>query len=336
MSGTLLDGHDVVLFDLDGTVFRGGELVPGALEAIQEVHRRGIPVRYVTNNASKPDQAVVDHLAGLGLDAERAEVSTSAQAGAAMLAEKLAPGSKVLVVGSPALVSEVDNAGLVPVTEFADEPVAVVQGLYTEIGYRDLAEACLAIRAGALWVSCNGDRTLPTERGLLPGNGALVALVQAATDQDPLVAGKPERPLLDRAVASAGAEAPLMVGDRLDTDIAGAVNAGMPVLMVLTGVSTTQDLLEATDGLRPDYVGADLRALHQSPSEVAIGEQAAWQVRVGNDSLELAARAGELPGDALSALRALCAAWWATSSGPVAVDGADELAQDVLRQLGLA
>ncbi|MEV0089305.1 HAD-IIA family hydrolase [Saccharopolyspora sp. NPDC050642] len=336
MSGTLLDGHDVVLFDLDGTVFRGGELVPGALEAIQEVHRRGVPVRYVTNNASKPDQAVADHLVGLGLDADRTEVSTSAQAGAAMLAEKLPPGSKVLVVGSPALVSEVDKAGLVPVREFTDEPVAVVQGLYTEIGYRDLTEACLAIRAGALWVSCNGDRTLPTERGLAPGNGALVALVQAATDQEPLVAGKPERPLLDRAVASAGAEAPLMVGDRLDTDIAGAVNAAMPVLMVLTGVSTARDLLEATADMRPGYVGADLRALNQSADEVAIGAQPGWQVSVGSDSLELAAQAGEQPGDAISALRALCAAWWAASSGPVAVRGADERAQDALRELGLA
>ncbi|MBB5156687.1 HAD-IIA family hydrolase [Saccharopolyspora phatthalungensis] len=336
MSGTLLDGHDVVLLDLDGTVFRGGELVPGALEAIQEVHRVGVPVRYVTNNASKPDQAVADHLVGLGLNAERTEVSTSAQAGAAVLAEKLPPGSKVLVVGAPALESEVDKAGLVPVGEFADEPVAVVQGLYTEIAYRNLAEACLAIRAGALWVACNGDRTLPTERGLAPGNGALVALLQAATDQDPLVAGKPERPLLDRAVASAGAEAPLMVGDRLDTDIAGAVNAGMPSLMVLTGVSTARDLLEATAELRPDFVGADLRALHQSPSEVAIGEQSTWQVRVDSDSLELTTQTGEQPGDAVSALRALCAAWWATASGPVAVHGGDWHSQDVLRQLGLA
>jgi glycerol-1-phosphatase len=336
VSGTLLDGRDVVLFDLDGTVFRGGELVPGALEAIREVHRLGVAVRYVTNNASKPDQAVADHLIGLGLDAARTEISTSAQAGAAMLAEKLPPGSKVLVVGSPALVSEVDKAGLAPVRDFADEPVAVVQGLSAEIAYRDFAEACLAIRAGALWVSCNGDRTLPTERGLLPGNGALVAALQAATDQDPLVAGKPERPLLDRAVASAGAEAPLLVGDRLDTDIAGAVNAGMPSLMVLTGVSTARDLLEATADSRPDYVAADLRALLQPPAEVAIGEQPGWKVRVDSDELELSAHDGENPRDALSALRALCAAWWAAASGPVAVRGADEHAQDVLRQLGLA
>lgn len=329
MSGTLLDDHDVVLFDLDGTVYRGGELVPGALEAIQQVHDRGVPVRYVTNNASKPDQAVVDHLVGLGLAAERSEVSTSAQAGAAVLAEKLPTGSRVLVVGSAALESEVDRLGLVPVSEFADEPVAVVQGLSTELAYRDFAEACLAIRDGALWVACNADRTLPTERGLVPGNGALVELLRAATDQDPLVAGKPERPLLDRAVFSAGGSRPLMVGDRLDTDIAGAVKAGMPSLMVLTGVNTPRHLLEAAPGERPGSVAADLRGLHAPKSEVAIADQPAWSVTVG-DRLELSSRGD---GDELGALRALCAAWWSAGSGPVQVEGADDAARAALRAL---
>ncbi|RRO18782.1 HAD-IIA family hydrolase [Saccharopolyspora rhizosphaerae] len=331
MSGTLLDDHDVVLFDLDGTVYRGGELVPGALEAIQQAHRRGVAVRYVTNNASKPDQAVVDHLVGLGLEAERSEVSTSAQAGAAMLAEKLPAGSRVLVVGSAALESEVDRLGLVPVSGFADEPVAVVQGLSDELTYRAFAEACLAVRDGALWVACNADRTLPTERGLLPGNGALVELLRAATDQDPLVAGKPERPLLDRAVASAGGSRPLMIGDRLDTDIAGAVKAGMPSLMVLTGVNTPRHLLEARPEDRPGHVAADLRGLHAPKSEVAIGEQPAWSVTVG-DRLDLSSR-GE--GDALGALRALCTAWWSTGSGPVQVEGTDDAARAALRTLDI-
>ncbi|GAB3694441.1 HAD-IIA family hydrolase [Saccharopolyspora tripterygii] len=331
MSGTLLDDHDVVLFDLDGTVYRGGELVPGALEAIQQVHSRGVPVRYVTNNASKPDQAVVDHLVGLGLEAERSEVSTSAQAGAAVLAEKLPVGARVLVVGSAALESEVDGLGLVPVGEFADEPVAVVQGLSTELAYRDFAEACLAIRGGALWVACNADRTLPTERGLMPGNGALVELLRAATDQEPLVAGKPERPLLDRAVASSGASRPLMVGDRLDTDIAGAVKADMPSLMVLTGVNTPRHLLEARPGERPTSVSADLRGVHAPKSEVAIAEQPAWSVSVG-ESLALSAR-GE--GDELGALRALCAAWWSAGAGPVPVEGTDDAARRALRELDI-
>ncbi|MFC7343625.1 HAD-IIA family hydrolase [Saccharopolyspora griseoalba] len=330
MSATLLDGHDAVLLDLDGTVYRGGEAAPGALEAIREVHRRGVAVRYVTNNASKPARAVVDHLAAFGLEAEEREVSTSAQAGAAVLAEKLPAGSRVLVLGAPALVAEVEGLGLEPVREFAEEPVAVVQGLFAELTYGQFAEAALAIRAGALWVACNGDRTLPTERGLLPGNGALVELLRAATDQDPLVAGKPERPLLDRAVSSAGAGDPLMVGDRLDTDIAGAVHAGMPSLMVLTGVNTPRDLLEAVPEQRPDHVAADLRGLHAPVAEVAVAEQSSWSVRGGGDELELAGA-----GDALGALRALCAARWAAGAGPVRVRAADDGARAALRSLDL-
>ncbi|GAA2344911.1 HAD-IIA family hydrolase [Saccharopolyspora halophila] len=330
MSATLRDGHDAVLLDLDGTVYRGGEAAPGALEAIGELHRRGVAVRYVTNNASKPARAVVDHLAGFGLDAEVGEVSTSAQAGAAVLADKLAEKSRVLVVGAPALESEVERVGLTPVREFADEPVAVVQGLFAELTYRDFAEACLAVRAGALWVACNADRTLPTERGLLPGNGALVELLRAATDQDPLVAGKPERPLLDRAVASAGAGAPLMVGDRLDTDIAGAVKAGMPSLMVLTGVSTPRDLVEAVPEERPTHVAADLRGLHELGDDLAIAEQSTWSVRADGAALELSGH-----GDELAALRALCAARWAAGAGPVALRAADDRARATLRSLEL-
>lgn len=330
MSATLLDGHDAVLLDLDGTVYRGGEAAPGALEAIGELHRRGVVVRYVTNNASKPARAVVEHLAGFGLESEVGEVSTSAQAGAAVLADKLAEGSRVLVLGAPALESEVDHLGLVPVREFADEPVAVVQGLFAELTYREFAEACLAIRSGALWVACNADRTLPTERGLLPGNGALVELLRAATDQAPLVAGKPERPLLDRAVASAGSGAPLMVGDRLDTDIAGAVNAGMPSLMVLTGVNTPRDLLEAVPEQRPSHVAADLRGLHEPGGDVAISEQPTWSVRVDGAELELSGQ-----GDELAALRALCAARWAVGSGPIPLRAADDHAWATLRSLEL-
>lgn len=330
MSTTLLDGHDAVLFDLDGTVYRGGEPAPGALEAIQEVHRRGVAVRYVTNNASKPAQAVVDHLAGFGIDSEVAEVSTSAQAGAAVVVDKLPAGSRVLVLGAPALEAEVERLGLVPVREFVEQPVAVVQGLFTELGYRDFAEACLAIRAGALWVACNADRTLPTERGLLPGNGALVELLRAATDQEPVVAGKPERPLLDRAVNSAGASAPLMVGDRLDTDIAGARAAGMPSLMVLTGVNTPRDLLECSPDLRPDHVAADLRGLLEPPSAVTITEQPTWSVQVDETAMTLSGS-----GEPLSALRALCAAWWAVGSGPIPVRAADAEAREALRALEL-
>jgi HAD superfamily hydrolase (TIGR01450 family) len=335
VTGTFFDHHDALLFDLDGTVYRGGAAVPGAKEALGTAHRRGVGVRYVTNNASKTPRAVADHLNNLGLEATPEEVSTSSQAGAAVLADDLPRGAKVLVVGSSALESEVDSAGLVPVRRFSDQPAAVVQGHSPETGWRDLAEACLAIRDGAFWVACNGDVTLPTERGELPGNGAMVAALQAATGQRPRVAGKPERPLVAQAIASAKAELPLMVGDRLDTDIAGAVIARIPALMVLTGVNTAADLLAAPAEMRPHYVGADLSALQEARSDMAIAEQRQWTVSVDRSTLELASTVVE-PATALSALRALCAAWWAKNSGPVEVKARDDEAARALCDLGLA
>ena len=202
MTGTLLADHDAVLLDLDGTVYRGGQLAPGADEAIAGVREAGVLARFVTNNASKPAQAVADHIRDLGLEADADEVSTSAQAGAALLAAQLPAGAKVLVVGSESLAGEIDNLGLVPVRRVDEEPVAVVQGHSPDTGWWNLAEACLAIRGGATWVACNSDLTLPTERGQLPGNGAMVTALRAATGAEPQVAGKPERPLLDRAVDS--------------------------------------------------------------------------------------------------------------------------------------
>lgn len=342
MTGTLLDHHDVVLLDLDGTVYRGGQLAPGADEAIAEVRDRAVLVRYVTNNASKPAQAVADHLNSLGLSATAEEVSTSSQAGAALLAEQLPTGAKVLVVGSEALADEVSKVGLTPVREHADEPVAVVQGHSPDTGWWNLAEACLAIRGGALWVACNADATLPTERGELPGNGAMVAALRAATKREPQVAGKPERPLLDRAVASAQAGRPLMVGDRLDTDIGGAVRSGMSSLMVLTGVGTAADVLFASVGDRPEHVADDLRGLHLPHSTTVIGEQSAWKVRVGDGVLELSVDSAQPQPNstdaraaALGALRALCAAWWPLGSGTVDVRAEDSAASAALRELGL-
>lgn len=264
MSQTLLDRYDALLIDLDGTVYRGGEVVPGAVEAVAEARKHGVGIRFVTNNASRSPQAVADHLNELGFNTSVSEVSTSAQAGAAMVADRVPTAAKVLVLGTDALKEEISLRRLVPV-DTADEAQAVVQGLNQDLGWRELAEACVAINNGALWVACNVDVTLPTERGLLPGNGALVAALKAATGAEPLVAGKPATPLLEQAAKSLGANRPLVVGDRLDTDIAGAVNAGMDSLLVLTGVSTQQDAEALPEEWRPTYVGRDLSVLHQLP-----------------------------------------------------------------------
>ncbi|MFC0068972.1 HAD-IIA family hydrolase [Umezawaea endophytica] len=261
MTETLLARYDALLLDLDGTVYRGKEPVPGAADAVAVARSQGVGIRFVTNNASRAPQLVVDHLVEIGFQAALDEVSTSAQAAAAMLAERLPADSAVLVLGTEALADEVRTVGLRPVREATDEVTAVVQGLSQDLGWRELAEACVAIRRGVLWVACNADVTLPTERGLLPGCGALVAALKAATDREPLIAGKPATPLLEQAAKSLGAERPLVVGDRLDTDIAGAVNAGMDSLLVLTGVSTEADALALPADRRPTYIAADLSVL---------------------------------------------------------------------------
>jgi glycerol 3-phosphatase-2 len=252
------DEYDALLYDLDGTIYRGQEVVPGADRAVDAARQRGTKVRFVTNNASRGPDEVARHLTEIGISATPEEVSTSAQAAAAVLAEKLQPGTTVLVVGSSALVREVELKNLTTTRTYDDTVQAVVQGLSKDTSWRDLAEACVAIRAGALWVACNVDPTLPTERGPLPGNGSLVAALKAATGSEPVVAGKPATPLMDEAKRSAGARKPLVVGDRLDTDIAGAVGAGLDSLLVLSGVSTAQDLLDATDDMRPTYVASDV------------------------------------------------------------------------------
>lgn len=260
---SLLDEYDALLFDLDGTIYRGEEPVPGADRAVDAAHEKGVRVRFVTNNASRGPDEVASHLTDIGIRATPDEVSTSSQAGAAVLADKLQAGALVLVVGSEALVHEVELRGLITTRRHSDGVQAVVQGLNKDTSWWDLAEACIAIRAGALWVACNVDPTLPTERGPLPGNGSLVAALRTATSTDPIVAGKPATPLLDEASRSANASKPLVIGDRLDTDIAGAVAAGLDSLLVLSGVSTAQDLLDAPEDMRPTYVGHDVEAVCQ-------------------------------------------------------------------------
>ena len=223
----LVQEHDCLLLDLDGTVFRGHEATEGAVETLSTVSSRTL---YVTNNASRSPAEVAQHLQELGFTAEPDDVVTSAQSAANLLAAQLPPGAAVLIIGTDALAAEVREAGLKPVRQWSDEPVGVVQGHSPQTGWSDLSEAALAIRSGALWVAANVDLTLPSERGLLPGNGSMVAALRAATNQEPQVAGKPHPTLMNDALARGTFSTPLVVGDRLDTDIAGAKAADLPSL----------------------------------------------------------------------------------------------------------
>lgn len=309
-AASLISLFDALLADLDGVVYAGPHAIPGAVESLRRLEDLGIGLGYVTNNASRTPAQVAAHLRELGAPAEDGQVVSSSQAAAELLASMLRPGAKVLITGSPALGQEIELVGLTPVSSQDEDPVAVVQGFNPGIGWRDLAEAAYVVSAGALWVATNTDMSIPQARGIAPGNGTLVAAVAAATGQTPLVAGKPEAPLFHAAAKRLAADRPLVVGDRLDTDILGGNNAGFATVAVLTGVDTTQTILAARTAERPDYVISELSDLHRPYPTVSntdgtyrCGDAAA---HVHGESITIQGRE-----DDLNAWRAACAAWWA-------------------------
>ncbi len=268
----LRDQYDALLLDLDGTLYRGPEVIEGAPKALVPDGDSAQRLVYVTNNAARGPGAVAHHLDELGYPATADDVVTSAQAAARMLSERLSPGDKVLVVGTDDLAAEVKAVGLEPIRRFDDTPpAAVVQGHSPTTAWPDLAEAAYALRAGALWIAANADRTLPNERGLAPGNGSMVAALATASDREPLVAGKPYAPLMEDAIERAGTRRALVVGDRLDTDIEGANGLGLDSLLVLTGVSTLDEVIGAPAARIPTYIAATLDALN----DAALAEAAA-------------------------------------------------------------
>lgn len=331
---SLAHQHDCLLLDLDGTLFRGHEPTLGAVQTLAAVDSRAL---FVTNNASRSADEVADHLQQLGFTASADDVVTSAQSAARLLGQRLPAGSKVLVLGTDALAAEISAVGLQPVRMFADEPVAVVQGLSMTLAWPDLAEAALAIGAGALWVTSNLDPSLPTERGLVPGNGSMVAALRTATGVQPQVAGKPAPGVMLDALARGEFHTPLVVGDRLDTDIAGANAAGLPSLMVLTGVNTARDAVHAVAVQRPTYIGTDLSALLDGAAELAVAAHPAWNVQVGAGGVTVTATGRDPGADGLSIVRAAARAVWdeADDGGPIAVRAGDESARAALQRWAL-
>jgi HAD superfamily hydrolase (TIGR01450 family) len=313
---TPLDDVDVILADLDGVVYAGAGALPFAVDSLNHA-RDGRRLAYITNNASRTDASVAAHLTDLGLATSPDDVVTSPQAAMRLLVERIPPGATVLVVGGDGLVSEVEKAGFVVTRSADDDPAAVVQGFAPEVGWSQLAEAAYALKlpeeqGGIPWIATNTDWTIPQARGIAPGNGTLVSAVHTAIGRLATVAGKPEVPIFDEAVARFGARHPLFLGDRLDTDILGANRAGIASALVLTGIDRPKHVLAAPAGSQPTFILGDLRELHEPYPEVRLHDDGATvrgaTVRIDGADVRIVS-AGDRPVDLL---RAGAAAIWST------------------------
>lgn len=340
----LTERFDCALLDLDGVVYRGEDAVPHAVGAISAAREGGMHTMFVTNNASRSPQTVADHLTDLGIPTGAEEVTTAAMAAATLVASEADGDTRVLVVGGPGMHEALRAEGLQVVASADDNPTIVVQGFDPSVGWSDLAEAAYAIGRGAVHIASNIDATLPTERGFAPGNGSLVAAVQRATGVAPRSTGKPEPEIFRDAARRAGGTEPLVIGDRLNTDLAGARAAEMPGLHVFTGVDGPTEVLRAVPAHRPTFLAADLRGLAtEHPAPVSDGQwwrcgDAAATLRHSGLVLRLAGVERSIgEGDqrpdpvTLDELRAACAACWTASDAA----GADSVLGDDFPQLTL-
>jgi 4-nitrophenyl phosphatase len=249
-----------LIVDMDGVLWRDQAMLPGVAEFFAALHEWQLPFAIATNNATSEPSAIRQRLQSAGAPVSESQVITSAQAAARFLQQQVRPGSPVYVVGERGLRTAVREAGM-HIVDRAEEAEVVVAGLERGLSWDHLAEATLAIRAGALFVATNTDATFPSERGLLPGAGALIAALQTASGVNPVIIGKPEPRLFLAAVEQLGTPPArtLVVGDRVETDILGAQRAGLPSALVLTGVTRREDL--PTVAAQPDWVFDDLPAL---------------------------------------------------------------------------
>lgn len=315
----LCETYDTALLDLDGVVYAGAGAVPHAVESLAKARATGMRLAYVTNNAARPPAAVAEHLTSLGVPSEPGDVITSAQAVARMVAERLRPGAAVLAVGGEGLMLALAERGLKPVQSADDWPEAVVQGWAPHVGWEQLAEVSYAVSRGVPWFLSNADRTLPSARGFAPGNGALAQVVRVATGAEPEVAGKPRPPMHRETILRTGARRPLVVGDRLDTDIEGAYVGGVDSLLVMTGVTTPATLLAAAPERRPTYLAADLRGLLE-PHRAVRKEGGTFRCGGWKASTVAGKLLLEGGGDRPDGIRALCAAAWSAQAGTAALD----------------
>ena len=294
---------DCVLFDLDGVVYHGSRAIDGAVDGISWLHERSIGVNYVTNNATRTAEATAEKITGLGIDTTAEEVTTSAQVLAERLAERFGPGARVHLLGTTGLRVALETAGL-QITDTVDEaPVAIAQGLDPDIDYDKIVLACRIIRSGAEWWASNPDYSLLTEIGRVPGNGAFVDLISRLTETEPIIVGKPAPHMMEFAAGRLGAHRPLMVGDRLDTDIEGGRAAGFDTALVLTGIHDIHDALAAAPERRPTFILPNLRGLEalidghdRSGTEIEARLRRAWEtIDAGETDAEAVLTETDLP-----------------------------------------
>ncbi|WP_313357241.1 HAD-IIA family hydrolase [Microbacterium sp.] len=315
-AATPLTGRDAILADLDGVVYAGPLALPHAVDSLNQA-AQSMRLGYITNNAARTDASVAEHLTSLGLTVAADDVVTSPQAAMRLLATMVPAPATILIVGGEGLVVEAEKAGYT-VTRSADEsPAAVVQGFSPDVAWTDLAEAAFALKVpedegGIPWISTNIDWTIPRERGVAPGNGTLVSAVHTAIGRLSTVAGKPETPIFEEAIARFETQRPLFLGDRLDTDIMGAVRAGIDSALVLTGIDRPKHVLAAPQGSRPDYILADLRDLHvpypQTFEKDGVFTVNGASVRIANGDVQILSEGSSQ----IDLLRAGAAAIWAT------------------------
>ena len=319
---SLLDFYDSLLLDLDGTVWEGGRAIPGAVEAITD---SGLPTVYITNNASRSPADVAQRLEAIGLNVPTSNVLTSAQAAVTLARESFSEGTKVLVVGSDAFRDLAREGGFEVVDSADDKPEVVLHGHSPETGWPLLTEAALSIRAGAVYIASNLDTTLPTERGLAVGNGSMVAAVISATGVAPAAAGKPQPAMFHQAARFLGSQRPLAVGDRLDTDIEGALAAGIPTLQVLTGVSGPMALIEAPKEQRPTYIATSMQDLNRTAAELVPGAEGGFTARINHDDILL--ERGHEDADPIAALRTVLEVAWSMPKPPALIRPLSEAAE---------
>lgn len=323
--------YQLALLDLDGVVYRGRNAVPHAAEAIAEAERNGMTIEYTTNNSSRFQHVVADQLRGFGLKVEDWQVITSSVVAARMVAHQVPAGSKVLTIGAPHLREEVSRAGLVPVSNVDEGPVAVIQGWYPEMPWSELAQAAYAVERGAVYFVTNRDLSIPREQGIAPGCGSLVNAVIAATGVQPVgSAGKPESAMYDEArMLNAGEghdlvpkERSIAIGDRLDTDIEAGNRGGYDSMVVLTGVADPMQLMLAKPELRPTMIARNLTGLNTPHAEPKRATDGSWTCGAATARVD-GGRIAVNDVESLDALRAACCLAWERADAGETPDAAD-------------